>query len=464
MGCPSHRVPILKACRRIHFTGIGGSGMSALAQLLNHEGYLVSGSDRGYDRGRTSWLYQKLMRQGIRLIRQDGTQSRMKPDCMVMTQAVEEDNPEIAAARDLGIRVIKRPELLTSIVNSNRGVAISGSCGKSTTTAMVAQIAEYAGMNPTVLVGAAAYRYQDEMFIGNYRPGSSLIVAEVDESDGSVENFRPNVAVLTNISKDHFEPAQLINFFMPFLDGADLAVLNGDCHHSRFLVDRGQHKAVVYGQQGPLEFASFKCRGWHAEFALEGHRFNLPVPGQHNISNALCAIAAARALGISYEVCQRALSEFGGLLRRWNRVETMRGVDVIDDFAHSPAKIKSALDTAQYARGRVHAVFQPHGFGPTRFLWDDYVKVFARHLSHQDSLYLLSIFDAGGTANRTVSSEEMANAINGIRPSLAQTVDREKLVHDLQNVANDGDVVLVMGARDHSLTDLAREIAESLRS
>jgi len=463
MGRSTLRIPILDQCRRVHFTGIGGSGMSALAQLLNQEGYLVSGSDRGYDHGRSAWLYEKLERQDIRLIRQDGMQSRMRPDCLVMTRAVDEDNPELAAARVLGIRVIKRPELLTSIVNSNQGVAISGSCGKSTTTAMVAQIAEDAGLNPTVILGAAAYRYQDEMFTGNYRPGGSLVVAEVDESDGSVENFRPKVAVLTNISKDHFEPAQLINFFIPFLDGAETAVLNADCHHSRFLLDRGRHKAVVYGQQSPLKFASFKCKGWQAEFELEGIRFNLPIPGQHNISNALCAIAAARTMGISYEVCRASLSEFGGLLRRWNRIETSRGVDVIDDFAHSPAKIKSALDTARHARGRVHAVFQPHGYGPTRFLWDDYVKVFARHLGNQDSLYLLSIFDAGGVADRTVSSEEMANAINGVRPSLAQSVEREELVNSLRDVADDGDVVLVMGARDHSLTDLANEIAESLR-
>lgn len=463
MGRTPVRIPILDQCRSVHFTGIGGSGMSALAQLLNYEGYLVSGSDRGYDQGGNSSLYQKLERQGIQLLRQDGMQSRMKPDCLVMTSAVEEDNPELTAAREMGIRVIKRPELLTSIVNNNKSVAVSGSCGKSTTTAMVAQIVEYAGLNPTVILGAAAYRYQDENFTGNYRPGSSLIIAEVDESDGSVENFRPNVAVLTNISKDHFEPAQLINFFIPFLDGADIAVLNADCHHSRYLVDRGQNKSVVYGQQSPFEFANFKCRGWQAEFDLEGLRFNLPVPGEHNIANALCAIAAARTLGVSYEICRISLSEFGGLLRRWNRFETSRGVDVIDDFAHSPAKIKGALETAQHARGQVHAVFQPHGFGPTRFLWDDYIKVFTRHLGNRDSLYLLSIFDAGGKADRTVSSKQMANVINGIRPSLALSVEREELVHSLRDLADDGDVVLVMGARDHSLTDLAQAIAESFR-
>lgn len=456
-------IPALNGIRRVHFTGVGGVGMSALAQLLQTWGFEVSGSDRAHDQCRDSWLYEKLKRQGIRLVCQGRGELAEGLDCLVVSSAVEESNPEVQAAKERGLRILKRSDLLLSCVNGGRSIAVSGTGGKTTTAAMIAQIAEYAGQDPTAILGGFAQRYQSPTALGNVRTGcGETVVAEVDESDGSVRDFRPEVAVITNISKDHFDSAALVDFFRPFLAEAREIVLNRDCPRSSLLLDEFRDRAISFGRGGQTALQHVSLSRTGSAFELDGLRFILPLPGAHNVSNALAAVAATRCWGISDAISQRALAEYGGIERRWTRMGCPGGIEVVDDFAHSPIKIANALATAHLASGRVHAVFQPHGFGPTRFLWNEYLEVFEAGLNPADRLYLLDIYDAGGTADRSVSSEDLARSLYDKVSYVIKPKDRLDLIRMLGEEAKTGDLILVMGARDYSLSVLAREIVEAL--
>ena len=457
------QIPALRGKKSVHFTGIGGIGMSSLAQLARSCGLAVTGSDRANDKGRDQWLYEKLARQGIELFLQTEGGIRTTPDCFVVSRAIEENNTDLRAARDQELPVLKMSDVLASLVNGRPSVGVSGSCGKSTTTAMITLILEQAGFDPTGVLGAVAKRYTSDDCVGNLRFGQGEhVVAEVDESDGSVRDFHPEVAVLTNISKDHFETDCLEKFFRAFLDGARQVVLNADCELSSVLLEEFKGRAVTFGLQGAVrpEQLALECRS--SRFKVDSLPFIIPVPGRHNVQNALCAIAAARCFDIPDEFSQKALAEYEGLQRRWDLAGSPRGIDVIDDFAHSPAKIECALATAHLARGNVHAVFQPHGYGPTRFLWNEYLNVFSTTLGDQDCLYLLDIFDAGGTADRTISSDDLAGSLRKNISRIERPSDRHSLVDLIRGRASPGDLILVMGARDNSLTDLTREIAQAL--
>jgi UDP-N-acetylmuramate--alanine ligase len=456
-------IPEIERAKSVHFTGVGGIGMSALAQLLCAEGLTVTGSDRAWDQGRDAWLYDALRAQGIVLSSQVCAQLDPRPDCVVVTRAVESANTELAAARARGIPVVLRSDLLAGIVNHHRSVGVTGSCGKSTTTAMIGQILEYAGVDPTVILGAIAERYRSPSDLGNLRKGrNDFVVAEVDESDGSVRNFRPEVAVITMVSKDHCEPEQLRQCLRPLVAEAKGIILSEDCLGDLSLGEELANRVITCGNGGQVEATSVELGRAQSQFQVAGTRFMVPVPGTHNVSNALCAIGTARFFDIPDEVTKRALAEYGGLFRRWNLVGSPGSVDIVDDFAHSPTKISRALMTAHLAHQRVHAVYQPHGYQPTRFLWKEYLEAFVGGLKCLDCLYLLDIYDAGGTVDRSISSDDLAAAIREQFPRVTRPRDRQDLIDQLRQHVVPGDVVLVMGARDFSLTELAKSIAAAL--
>ncbi|MBI2193214.1 MAG: UDP-N-acetylmuramate--alanine ligase [Planctomycetes bacterium] len=437
--------------------------MSALAQLLQAWGYEVSGSDRARDQGRDAWLYRKLEAQGVRLIPQAEDPWDARIECVVVSSAIEDSNPEVREAKRRALQVVKRSELLASCMLARRSVAVSGTGGKSTTAALIAQIGAEGALDPTVVLGAFARRYESPEALGNVRlGGGEWLVAEVDESDGSVRDFRPEIAVLTNVSKDHFDLPALADFFRPFLGGARQIVLSAECPVSAKLATELGDRVVKFGRGGHVEARNVEMNRTGSSFEVAGLRFCLPMPGRHNLLNALAALAAARCLGVPDRASREALAEFGGLRRRWTLVGSPRGIDVVDDFAHSPLKITSALATAHLSPGRVHAVFQPHGYGPTRFLWKEYLQTFEQNILPGDWLYLLEIYDAGGTADRSISSRDLAKGMEGMAVHVMQPHDRTELIESLKRRAVPGDLVLVMGARDHSLSELAEDIVRSL--
>src|SRR4051812_3757316 len=333
----------------VFFSGIGGSGMLPLASIVRAGGARVAGSDRSLDAGRTPDKFDYLRSLGIQLVPQDG--SGLEPGMTLVTSAAVEDNvPDVVRARELGLPHLTRPEFLARLLNSaQRSVAVGGTSGESTVTGMIGWILHACHRQPTVMNGAVMKNFvtPSAPFASALVGDPELFVSEVDESDGSIALYKPEVAVLTNISLDHKEMAELRSLFAAFLLRARRAVLNLDDPETRALADVvPADNRVGYGFDSPgCDFMGkdLRLEADGVAFALEAegerHEVRLAVPGRHNASNALAAIAATRALGVRIEDSVNALARFEGLRRRMETVGSAREVTVIDDFAHNPDKI-----------------------------------------------------------------------------------------------------------------------------
>jgi UDP-N-acetylmuramate--alanine ligase len=454
-------IPDPKGPGRFHYAGLAGSGMSALAQFQAMMGGRVSGSDRAFDRGERAELRTQLQRLGIEIMPQDG--SGVTDDCaaLILSTAVEEKVADFAAARAKGIPIVHRSELLAHFVASYRTVAVSGTSGKSTVTAMIFEILEGAGRDPSVITGGDLRLLQARGLPGNaFAGGSDLLVVEADESDGSLVRYAPAVGVILNLQRDHKEMEEVAAMFAVLRARSREALVVGEDENLDAL--GGGALRFGFGPGAGIRGVDIKLTPSGSSFAVDDVAFALPVPGRHNVANALAAIAAAAALDVPLADMVGPLSCFQGVGRRFQTVGVARGVTVIDDFAHNADKIAAALSTAKLNASRVLAIYQPHGYGPTRFLRQDFVNTFTRELRPDDRLWMLEVFYAGGTASRDFSAADIVEDIakNGIKAEFAPS--RAWLAARIAEQARAGDLVLVMGARDPSLTDLAREIVAEL--
>lgn len=450
-------IPDPKGDGRFHYAGLAGSGMSALAQFQAMTGGRVSGSDRAFDRGERARLRAQLDRLGIIVLPQDG--SGLGPDCvaLVVSTAVEDHVPDVAAARAKSIPIIHRSELLAYFVANHRSIAVTGTSGKSTVTAMVFDILRGAGREPSVITGGDLPELVGQGLPGNAAAGSSdLLVVEADESDGSLVRYAPAIGVILNLQRDHKEMAEVAAMFATLRARAREALVVGDAENLdpfaggalRFGLTA---RADTRGEEVALGPAS-------SRFRVADTAFELPVPGAHNVANALAAIAACRAVGVPLEKMVAPLKGFTGIGRRFQTVGKARGIEVVDDFAHNAEKIAAAIRTARLRSKRVLAIYQPHGYGPTRFLRSDFVTTFGRELAPGDRLWMLEVFYAGGTATRDFSAADIVAEIAGLGTKAEFAPSREWLVARIAAEARVGDLVLVMGARDPSLTELAGAI------
>lgn len=443
----------------VFFCGVGGAGMSPLARLMASRGYSVKGSDRSYDLGRNAPLFSLLKQEGIALVPQDGSSVDPSIETFVVTRAVEDSIPDIKKAVELGLRILKRPRFMAEVFKDTRNIAVGGTSGKSTTTGMIGHILQSLGVAPTVMNGAVMLNGETNFVNGQ----SDIAVFEADESDGfeDVISVCPaSIAVLTNISLDHFELIELKEMFRAYLQKApNGAVLNADCANSRELVTCNP-KTVTFGLSP------------EATFSLSKISPELSIPGDHNRLNALAAIATCSLLGISQEDSLIALKTFKGIKRRLEVVGTPRGIRVIDDFASNPGKIGASLRAAMAGAKRVFVVFQPHGFQPTKMMKDGYIDTFSETLRPQDVLVMPDIFYVGGSANlvngevvalpKDISSRDVVEPVQRRGREAHYIPKRKDVVPFLAERASEGDVIIVMGSRDESLSDFAREIVSTL--
>lgn len=443
------------ACRNVHFTGVFGTGMSALAQYLRFQGISVSGSDRLVSDD-TASLRQSLEKLGCRIVSQDGSGISAGTDTVCVSTAIESSNPDIAEAINRGIPVVHRSDLLASLITEKRTVAVAGTSGKSTVTAMIFEFLTACGRSPSLISGAPLRRLEEEGLIGNaYSGGSELLVVEADESDGTVVKYTPGAAVILNISKDHKSVDEIKLLFETL------------CAHSEWVAVNADDPVLA---MFPAEetFGTGKGASWRPDLAevlptsvklvCGDIEYHLPLPGRHNLENLCAALCVCGHFGCEGPELARAVADFRGVARRFAITRTSFGVWIIDDFAHNPAKIFAAVGAARGISGSILAVYQPHGFGPTRFLKDEYISTFRNTFSEEDSLYLLPIYYAGGTAQKDISSEDIIDGLGPVSFHAEAVKDREELLFKLRNRARQGDCVLVMGARDPSLPALARKI------
>lgn len=450
---------------RYHFSGIAGQGMNPLARLMRAWGHDVQGSDRAFDQGKQPDLAATLTALGIRLLPQDGRGLAPGLQRFVYSTAVEADTPEVRAARGLGVERVPRPALLAEVVNGAApGVAVAGTSGKSTVTGMIGWILREAGVPATVLGGAALV---GEGVTGCFAAGPARgpVVAEACESDGTLVGYRPDIGVVLNVSRDHAELDALRRQFAEFAAQCGALLVNAASDEARALgaavgartfgraADADLRLEVV--SAGP-RCATGTLRGGAAALALR-----VPQPGVHNLDNAAAAAAVALAMGIASPVVEGAIAAFPGVARRFEVVgTTARGIRVVDDYAHNADKIRAALTTAQ-AAGRVVAVFQPHGFGPARFLRPELATLLPHLLRPGDRFCYAEIFYAGGTVDRDLSSRDLAADLPAAL-EVGYAADHPTVVEWLQREAHSGDTVLLMGARDPDLPALARAALAAL--
>ncbi|MCC6349617.1 MAG: L,D-transpeptidase family protein [Candidatus Eisenbacteria bacterium] len=453
--------PDPRSTARFHYAGVGGSGMSALAQFQAMLGGRVSGSDRGFDRGERPQARAQLERLGIAIVPQDGRGAGGDCAALVVSTAVESSVPDVAEAQRRALPIVHRSEMLASWVADLRSIAVSGTSGKSTVVAMIFEILRAAGRDPSVITGGELVALQREGLWGNAWAGAGeLLVVEADESDGSLVRYRPAIGVALNLTRDHRPESEVAAMFATlrartretFVCGEGEAL--GSLRDGALVFGTGA-RAAVRGQALELDAEG-------STFEVEGVRFRLLVPGAHNVENALAAIACCRAVGVEPGAMAAPLASFAGVSRRFQSLGTARGVEVVDDFAHNPAKIAAALATAQRRSRRVLSVYQPHGYGPTRFLREDLVETLATHLRPDDLAFWLEVYYAGGTATRDFSSADVTAQIAARGRGAEFAPSREWLAARLVEVARPGDLVLVMGARDPSLTEFAHDVLARL--
>jgi len=459
------------------FCGIGGSGMLPLALILHGRGAEVSGSDRSRDQGRMPEKFAWLDSLGFALFPQDGSGIASAVQTLVASAAVEDTVPEVQRARELGCPRMSRAELLATLFNeAETAIAVAGTSGKSTVTGMAGWIMTQTGCDPTIMNGAVMKNFvaADAPFASARIGRSGYFVSEVDESDGSIALYRPRVAVLGNVSLDHKSLEELRDLFGDFLSRAEIAAVNLDDPESAALAPRARavigfaidnSQAMIGIVPGSIDerpsnlSATVIDRRDGATYPLA-----LQIPGRHNLANALAAIAGTHAAGVPIREAVAALGSFLGLARRFDILGTSPGgVTVIDDFGHNPDKVAATLATLKAHPGRVIAFFQPHGYGPLRQMGAELAQVFAARLGPDDQVLLCDPVYFGGTVDRSVGSERIVGLIVAAgSASATHLATREECAAHIAAIAAPGDRVVIMGARDDTLTVFGRELLARL--
>lgn len=444
---------------KIFFSGIAGSGVSAIANFMAERGHIIVGSDRAFDIGMLQPLKDVFLSKGIKIVPQDGKGIDRSFDFAIFSTAIEPDRPEVLKAREYGIPVKTRPDCLAEITSSFSTIAISGTSGKSTTAGLLAFLMEGLGLCPNFIGGGRVKQFKSSSNPGNSLSGNSAyLVVEVCESDGTIVNYRPKHTVILSLDLDHHPVDKTAEMFRTLIKNTeDMVIMNRD---DRNLKKMDKTNAITFSIHDQSDFRPERIiyRPFGSEFSLKGTVFNLSLPGEYNLYNALSCIAFLSEIGIKLDAIADVLSLFKGIDRRFDIHLDDGERLVIDDYAHNPHKISSLMNAVKRLRKAICYIFQPHGFGPTRLMKEGYIEIFARNLRDSDHLMLLPIYYAGGTAIRDISSQDIADGIRAGGKSVEVVERREDVLNRIGGYKS----YVIFGARDETLSDFAKEIAIGL--
>jgi len=446
------------------FIGVAGSGMSALAQYLNGIGKNVAGSDRFFSPGIFNETRDKLEAEGIKCFIQDGSGISPETDLVIASTAIEDTVTEVQKARQLGIPILKRSELLALIAKSKRTIAVAGTSGKSTTSAMLFDILHYAGLYPSIISGAGLISIIKQGKIGNAYVGEGdWLVIEADESDGSIVQYEPEIGLLLNIDKDHQEIKELIDLFTIFRNNSKKFITNQSHELAKKLsLDNCIDFSTGTEAEAGVIASGFHQSGFTISFDIGKTRFDMHQSGKHNMENAVAAVAAAIQAGVDVETCSKALSKYEGIYRRFQVYGNKHGVWFVDDYAHNPVKCAAAIKACHPVAPKVIAWFQPHGFKPTKFLRADFVKEIGDALRPEDEIWFSEIYYAGGTAIKDISANDLIEDLRANGKSAFYVADRSEFLNEARSHFSSNCVLLLMGARDPSLEEFAKKTWQQL--
>jgi UDP-N-acetylmuramate--alanine ligase len=435
--------------QQLHFTGIGGIGMSGIAEILLNLGYQISGSDI-----RLTPITERLSKMGAHVSEGHSAANIDGAKVVVVTSAVDETNPEIVEARRRNIPVIPRGELLAELMRLKYGIAIAGSHGKTTTSSMTALVLSQANLDPTVVVGGRVGTIGSNARLGQ----SNILVVESDESDGSFLKLSPILAIVTNIDREHLDHyssiTEIRQAFSEFVNkvpfyGAAIVCLDDD--NIRQILPTIRRRIITYGTtaQADISVTEMKTEHLTSRFRLRHHdedlgEFHLLVPGRHNVLNATAAVAVALELGVGVDDIRKGLESFTGVDRRFQTRGVERGITVIDDYGHHPTEIRATLAAARAGDfRRIHVIFQPHRYTRTNLLMDEFASAF----HEADEVYLLDIYAASEKPIEGVTSMALADRLRGFGHRSVQYVGTpEKAIEAVVANAQEGDLILTLGA------------------
>ncbi len=462
----------MSAGKSYFFIGIGGSGMMPLAMILGGQGATVAGSDRSLDQARLPGKFDQLRKLGIALFPQDGSGITSADQIVIASAAIEPTVPDMIAATQAGATQMSRAELLSALFNAApQAIGVAGTSGKSTVTGMIGWMLHALGRDPTVMNGAVMKNFAapDAPFASSLVGAGDLFVSEVDESDGSIALYRPAVAVLNNVSLDHKSLDELRALFADFIGRAGHAIVNIDNPDAEalaaalppervtsFSIERAADLQAIFIDEQPFGVDFMVTED---DLIVE---VTLQVPGRHNVANALAAIGAVRAAGVSLHDAAAVLSGFTGLRRRFDLVGRAGDIAVIDDFGHNPDKIGATLDTLHAFPGRLLILFQPHGYGPLKVMRRELVSSLVSRMSADDVLVLPDPVYHGGTVTREVTSADIIADIAAAGRQAHHIAARDDAAAFIVDQARPGDRIIVMGARDDTLSQLAADMLTAL--
>lgn len=444
---------------KIFFSGIGGSGVSALACFMADKGHSISGSDRAFDANPQHPVRDMLQAKGIAVVSQNGDGIDKSIDLVVFSTAVEPDRPEVLKAKELGIRRVTRPDYLAEMTRAYKTIAVAGTSGKSTVSGMLAFLMRRFGLSPNFIGGGRVKQFKTASNPGNSITGDSeYLIIEACESDGTIVHYRSEHTIILNLEFDHNPVEETARMFQELIKNTSNKVfMNADDADLGLLDHTG---AITFSADDPSDYRATDIAygAFGSDFTVNGTRFSLPLPGRHNIYNALSCIALLGELGVPLKDVAGAIREFEGLERRFD-IHLHNGKKlVIDDYAHNPHKIAALMRSVKAVKERVCYIFQPHGFGPMRMLKEGYCKTFTENLRDTDHLILLPIFYEGGTATKDISSRELADMIKANGKSVEAIESRRAVLE----IPDRWDAYVIFGARDETLAGLARDLAAEI--
>jgi UDP-N-acetylmuramate--alanine ligase len=451
--------------RKIHFIGIGGIGMSGIAEVLLNLGYHISGSDL-----RSSDITQRLGEMGAEIYLGHAASNLRDVDVVVTSSAVKADNAEVAEALRHLIPVIPRAEMLAELMRMKYGIAVAGTHGKTTTTSMVATVLCYGDLDPTAVIGGRLDAFGSNAKLGQ----GKFLVAEADESDGSFLKLSPTIAIVTNIDADHLDfyrdLEEIKETFVEFINKIPFygrAILCLDDKNIQGIIPQVRKRFTTYGFSAQADFQASEVEhhALQTSFAVDycGERLgriSFHMPGDHNVLNALAATAAAMEVGLSFATVAAGFENFGGVQRRFQIKDEVGGIMIVDDYGHHPAEIKATLNAARKGwERRIITVFQPHRYSRTAALFDDFTTAFYE----TDQLLVLDIYAAGEEPIADINSERLAAQIAGHgHKGVQYLADRDKIIEHLLASCQEGDIVITMGAGN--VWQIGEEFAKRLHA
>lgn len=451
---------------KVAFCAVSGNGMSALAQILLKKGYEVYGSDKSFDEGRDAANLKALKAAGVKIIPQDGSGITDDMEFLCVSSAIADDNPDVIAAKKKNIPIKKRSELLAELfLQYKYNIAVGGTSGKTTTTAMIAYILDKLGKKPCMIDGGMLRDYDSPCGLPNiiYNEGD-ICVAEADESDGSIKNYHPYIALINNISHDHVSIPELVEYFTEFAKHARYGiVVNGDCPLASKLEHKHKFSFSLKNPHAGLYASDVRAENNGVSYKIDGYEFRLRLIGKFNVSNALAAISACMMLGIDKYQAAKALEGFSGIKRRLEIAGTnARNITLIDDFAHNASKIEASLSALKEYPGRLIVMYQSHKPFSARTTGEEDGVVFGKVLSKDDILLMPEIYMRDPVKDADISGADLVKFAvdNGVNAKFLGT--KEKVRDFILKNAKSGDRIVIMGARDNSLPDFSRQLLKDL--